>query len=169
MEYCSVSAKNVLLLHQMWLNGPKFLWEMEGKWPSPPADLNEMPDKHLERRKTAGVNIIATSEEIIVLDKLLEYYSSWYSLQKGVAWLRRFVLFRGTKFKESISEAEVNIKGYLRVKEMQDANSSSASIIFIIIALFIHLKIKKYNGLTFTCLRKYICCRYVFILQIVIR
>ena len=39
----------------------------------------------------------------------------------------------------------------------------------IIIALFIHLKIKKYNGLTFTCLRKYICCRYVFILQIVIR
>ena len=42
-------------------------------------------------------------------------------------------------------------------------------IIIIIIALFIHLKIKKYNGLTFTCLRKYICYRYVFRLQIVIR
>ncbi len=117
-----------------WLNGPKFLWKTEDKWPSPPTGLKEMPDEHLEQRKTARVDRIVTSEENVVLDKLLEYYSSWYSLQKRVAWLRRFVLFHCTKFKESTSEAEENIQGYLTVKryKMQlkrSCNWYSASII----------------------------------------
>ncbi|CAB4022447.1 Hypothetical predicted protein [Paramuricea clavata] len=88
-----------------------------------------MPDEHLEWRKTARVNRIATSEENIVLDKLLEYYSSWYSLQKGVAWLRRFVLFCCTKFKESTSGPEENIKGYLTVKEIQDATEKIVQLV----------------------------------------
>ena len=89
-DYASRGLKpNEEIKIKEWLNGPKFLWETEDKWPSPPTGLKEMPGEHLEQRKTARVDRIVTSEENIVLDKLLKYYSSWYSLQKRVAWLRR--------------------------------------------------------------------------------
>jgi hypothetical protein len=66
-DYASQGLKlNEEIKINEWLNGPKFIWETEDKWPIPPAGLKEMPDEHLEWRKTARVNRIATSEENIV-------------------------------------------------------------------------------------------------------
>ena len=84
-----------------------------------------MPDEHLEWRKMAHVNEISMSSQSDELAKYLEYYSSWYSIQKGVAWLRRFLLFlHSTKSKSANKESEDSLKGHLTVKELRSTTES---------------------------------------------
>ena len=110
--------------HKMneWLNGPKFLLESENSWPNPPEGLKGMPDEHLEWRKMAHVNEISMSSQSDELAKYLEYYSSWYSIQKGVAWLRRFL--HSTKSKSANKESKDSLKGHLTVKELRSTTES---------------------------------------------
>ena len=77
----------------MWLNGPEFLYEEEDMWPDMPKEIKEMTDKDLEWRKGAQINEILANEQNRTMNDFLEYYSSWYRLQKGVAWLMCFLLF----------------------------------------------------------------------------
>ena len=78
---------------QVWLNGPEFLYEEEEMWPNLPKEIKEMTDEDLEWRKGAQINEILANEQSRTMNDFLEYYSSWYRLQKGVAWLMRFLLF----------------------------------------------------------------------------
>ena len=77
----------------MWLNGPDFLRKEEDKWPRMLKGLKEMSDAQLEWRKTAHVHEVAKPTDGTAFDRLLEYYSSWYALQKGVAWFLRYLSF----------------------------------------------------------------------------
>lgn len=113
-----------------WLNGPKFLWETEDRWSIPPEGLKAIPDEHLEWRKTAQIHGISTSRQNVEVDKFLEYYSSWYSLQKGVAWLRRFFLFLHAKSKKLTNEMNKDtFKGHLTVREVQVATERIVSYV----------------------------------------
>ena len=78
---------------QVWLNGPEFLYEEKDTWPNMPKEIKEMTDEHLEWQKGAQTNEILANEQNRTMIDFLEYYSSWYRLQKCVAWLMRFLLF----------------------------------------------------------------------------
>ena len=62
-------------------------------WPDMPKEIKEMTDEDLEWRKGAQINDILANEQNRTMNDFLEYYSSWYRLQKGVAWLMHFLLF----------------------------------------------------------------------------
>jgi hypothetical protein len=75
---------------RMWHNGPDFLWEEEENWPKQPANV-PLLDNDDPEVKTSQVTLFtnkdATPEP---LKALIERYSSWYRLQKAIAWLIRF-------------------------------------------------------------------------------
>ena len=71
------------------MNGPNFLRGNEKNWPARPDGINILPDEALEWRK--NVEIYETqAQQVKPLDVFIQHYSSWYRLQKGVAWLIRF-------------------------------------------------------------------------------
>ena len=73
-----------------WLTGPSFLWEPEEKWPSTPAALLEVSESDPEV-KVKTVALTTDAEETVEspLSRLIEYYSTWRRLIRGVAWIRR--------------------------------------------------------------------------------
>ncbi|XP_028404802.1 uncharacterized protein LOC114527367 [Dendronephthya gigantea] len=103
----------------VWLNGPNFLREEEDKWPEMPEGLKEMPDEQLEWRKTAQVHEIVTSKDGTAFDRFLEYYSSWYALQKGVAWFLRYLSFLRSTKKSPDKVKDGIAKGHLTVNEIR--------------------------------------------------
>ncbi|PFX11376.1 hypothetical protein AWC38_SpisGene24930, partial [Stylophora pistillata] len=77
-------------LHKLerWLNGPKFLWMEEEKWPEQPSQLSELPLDDTECRKCPGrANVIVRGK---ILEPLLSRFSSWDRLRNAIAWLVRF-------------------------------------------------------------------------------
>jgi len=76
-----------------WLVGPEFLSKDEGQWPERLGPMQE-PENDPEALCCTTIARtearLATSEESESLMKLWNYYSSWYRMQKGVAWLNKF-------------------------------------------------------------------------------
>jgi hypothetical protein len=75
-----------------WFQGPAFLWQPDSEWPSQPADLLDIgdEDKELKRCKTHASIMTSSTADPGSMDKLLQQFSSWYKLQKCIAWLLRF-------------------------------------------------------------------------------
>ncbi|XP_042880690.1 uncharacterized protein LOC122258664 [Penaeus japonicus] len=71
-----------------WKFGPSFL-RYEKDWP-PKLVISEASNHDPEIRKQDHL-LATTVEDQNPTDKLLEHYSSWYELQRAVAWFRRFV------------------------------------------------------------------------------
>ena len=73
-----------------WINGPNFLRSGEEIWPTRPEGINVLSNETLEWKR--NVEIYETQAQLYrPLDVFIQYYSSWYRLQKGVAWFIRFV------------------------------------------------------------------------------
>lgn len=98
-----------------WIHGPKFLWQDPETWPKLPNSV-ETQDTQLELRKDAQVNEMQAVIHSDPLDSFLEYYSSWYALKKGIAWLMRYLLY----LKKSTNTQEQHKKP-LSVTEVQQA------------------------------------------------
>ena len=90
-----------------------------------------MADEHLEWQRNVQVNQILAEQSSLTTNDFLEYYSNWYALQKGVAWLLRFVSFmkqRRRKMKAlsgqltvtEISAETVRIARYLQCQQFLD-------------------------------------------------
>ena len=110
---------NDLKKTQAWLNGPEFLKCEEDNWPKTPNKIKQMPDEHLEWRRMAQINEISAEKKINITDELLERYSSWYALQKGVSYLLRFLSFlRQRKYTRIQQKA---LSGWLLVREIRVA------------------------------------------------
>ena len=99
-----------------WFNGPEFLRNEEDTWPKFPVDINIMADEQLEWRKNVHVNEILAKKQSLTTDDFLQYYSTWYALQKGVAWLIRFA----SLLKHRSREDEV-ASGPLKVSDIRTA------------------------------------------------
>ena len=75
------------LKNDRWLHGPPFLSKPQAEWPQEEPD-SELSDEDPEVKKIQiAVHTLQVNEQKGALDRLLEYYSSWYHLRRAVAWL----------------------------------------------------------------------------------
>ena len=70
-----------------WVSGPHFLLHPESEWPVYPDDLHHLSLDDPEVKRVVAVNVVQAREEPVT--HLIEYFSSWTSLKKSVAWLLR--------------------------------------------------------------------------------
>lgn len=110
-----LSAKD-LLVGGRWLTGPSFLCLPESSWPPQPnpaaADL--MRDPEVKKDVTDLTFTIHESHEKGVMERFLGRYSSWYALQRAVAWMCRFTSW--------IMRSRPNLQGsQLQVSELKAA------------------------------------------------
>ncbi|XP_037774396.1 uncharacterized protein LOC119570927 [Penaeus monodon] len=76
-----------LMQRKDWKEGAEFLLLPETSWPLPP----ELPGISNDDPEVKNMTIICSwRNKVAPVDPLFERYSSWYKLQRIVAWLRRF-------------------------------------------------------------------------------
>ena len=102
---------------ERWLKGPQFLSIDEEFWPKQPDQLPEIQDDddEVKKEKVRSYAIVQTSP----LTKLIQYYSSWFKLQKAIAWLLRYVKY--LKSRAGKIPAEQLQRGYLKIPEIVQA------------------------------------------------
>ncbi|XP_077997089.1 uncharacterized protein LOC144450360 [Glandiceps talaboti] len=113
---------------ETWFAGPEFLWKPKCDWPSQPADLPEIPgnDKELRRKAQVCTTLHTSSSRDDVLDMLLHRYSSWYKLQKSIAWLLRFKVYMSSCFGKNNIAVQ---KGPLTVHELSKTTEEIVRIV----------------------------------------
>ena len=79
--------------HPMWFRGPPFLWQTAVHWPIspliPPLLENNAELKESIKLNVAQVTNLKEARNQNFLIDLCDRYSSWFRLQKAVAWLLR--------------------------------------------------------------------------------
>ena len=78
---------NVMLKNNRWLSGPEFFSLDEAHWPTNIAIPPVTPSDPEVRRDNS---VYMTTVKECPLDILIKWYSSWWKLKRGVAWLLRF-------------------------------------------------------------------------------
>ena len=109
-----LTAKQILN-DSRWLKGPAFLWGEEGLWPSgylPVAGDDPEVKGEVQSHLT-------TSEAQDPLEAMMQRYSSWFKLKKGVAWLVRFTRFFTGRLQKG-DQRSLPV-GDLTVQELQNA------------------------------------------------
>ena len=77
------------LIHQSrWFSGPKFLWKEESSWSTMPETLKEISEGDPEEKKEVQIHFSSAQP---LLDSMIQRYSSWYKLKRGVARLLQFI------------------------------------------------------------------------------
>ena len=80
--------------HPMWFRGPPFLWQTAVHWPISPL-IPPLPENNAELQESIKLNVAQVTNlkearnQNFLID-LCDRYSSWFRLQKAVAWLLRF-------------------------------------------------------------------------------
>ena len=74
-----------LLQQQHWTSGPQLLWKLETEWLQQPFPVGDVPDDDPEVRKVVSASTIVKEDSAASVNKLIEYYSSWYCLKLSVA------------------------------------------------------------------------------------
>ena len=101
-----------------WREGPEFLFLGEEMWPKEPESMvEESVDLELKPEMTVGV----TSTGKGAMGKLIDYYSCWKRLCRGVVWWVLFVRFLICQFKGGLSKElimEVNVEMMVRAKRV---------------------------------------------------
>ncbi|KAK2920579.1 hypothetical protein Q8A73_000064 [Channa argus] len=108
------------LRNKLWVSGPDFLTQAVGNWPRNPdsqeIDL-DVADPEVKRNVT--VNVLAVEESTDIVQRLMEYYSSWTRLKRAVAWflrLKDMLLTSSRRRKGLLQNTVQNIQ--LRRKEL---------------------------------------------------
>ncbi|XP_078344112.1 uncharacterized protein LOC144629777 [Oculina patagonica] len=110
-----------LLRKERWFRGPEFLWERETSWPIRRDSLPSISDEDPEVKRQVQVNHVTQVEVPHSLDLMIQRYSSWYKLKRGVAWLLRFGEFLRKKrcLQESLNDPLPC--GRLSIQELRSA------------------------------------------------
>ncbi|XP_050698781.1 uncharacterized protein LOC126986557 [Eriocheir sinensis] len=82
----------VLLTGGRWRHGPAFLRLPLDSWPLLPGDPAVDLDNDPEVKRDV-TTLTMEAQTPTTIDQLLSRYSSWYALQRAVAWLRRFAVW----------------------------------------------------------------------------
>ena len=73
-----------------WLTGPEFICLDERCWPQDPTLSYPIKDDDPEVKAVRGTQAFAIdTEQHNAVDKLLSHFSSWFRLQRAVAWILR--------------------------------------------------------------------------------
>ncbi|XP_041357495.1 uncharacterized protein LOC121374456 [Gigantopelta aegis] len=72
------------LQHKQWFEGPTFLWKPQKDWPQEIDIPCTIPNDDPEVKKS--VNCVLTNGTNII-DKVINYYSSWSKLKRAVGWI----------------------------------------------------------------------------------
>ena len=80
-----------MIHNTQWFSGPEFLWKDERFWPTFPNPFHESSNKDTEIKREIQVHLFAFPGT--TLNSVIQRYSSWYKLKRGVAWLIRFKEF----------------------------------------------------------------------------
>ncbi|XP_078363512.1 uncharacterized protein LOC144647605 [Oculina patagonica] len=110
-----------LLRKERWFRGPEFLWERETLWLIRRDSLPSISDKDPEVKRQVQVNHVTQVKVPHPLDLMIQRYSSWYKLKRGVAWLLRFGEFLRKKrcLQESLDDPLPC--GSLSIQELRSA------------------------------------------------
>ncbi|XP_030843576.1 uncharacterized protein LOC115924837 [Strongylocentrotus purpuratus] len=107
-------------LNGRWLKGPSFLCADEMEWPIAPADLQVPPSDPEIKPPTENASAFTTQSEEKSLERLINTYSSWYKLRRGVSWLLKFMQWLKLKGK---TQTEQELRDFKRISydDMQKA------------------------------------------------
>ena len=109
---------------ERWLKGPEFLWKDKSHWPVQPDQLPDLSQDHKElKRKRIQVHAIVEEGS---LESLISRYSSWYKLQKCVAWLLRFKQYLQSQIGRFQDKHK---KGHLTVDDITSATNEIIKIV----------------------------------------
>ena len=73
-----------------WLRGPDFLWQPVHTWPIRPCPVPEVVHSDPEVKKATEVFLTSIEVRERSMNRIFEYFSSWYRLKKFFAWMLRF-------------------------------------------------------------------------------
>ncbi|XP_074649024.1 uncharacterized protein LOC141904337 [Tubulanus polymorphus] len=71
---------------EIWFNGPEFLIKDQSDWPLDVVDRSLVDSSEL-KTPVAATSVVRITQPI---DKLIEHYSDWWRMKRGVAWLLLF-------------------------------------------------------------------------------
>ncbi|XP_048241823.1 uncharacterized protein LOC125374660 [Haliotis rufescens] len=87
-----------------WFKGPTFLWESEEEWPSVVKACDNIPEDDPEMKSVVAATV--TDESVDIMNRLLNYSSSWLKLKKIVGWFLLFMDYLKRKLKEKQESAK---------------------------------------------------------------
>jgi hypothetical protein len=73
--------------NKRWTHGPEFLWMKEEEWPVNTIDNEPLNNDPEVKTVTITASAVCVKETEDILDRLMQYYSSWHKLKKAIAWL----------------------------------------------------------------------------------
>ena len=105
----------------MWLKGPTFIWETEAQWPTQPASSLKVMEEDSELKPMAHVNVVQDQVEH-GFDNILNWYSSWYRLQRAVVWFMRYKEYCIARYLDNKSREELmKCKREITISELATA------------------------------------------------
>lgn len=92
----------------MWTFGPPFLTRSQEEWPNNPIDLEKslVHDPEIKQEVVVNTLLVQTEEGDDAVSQLINHYSSWTRLRKGVAWILRLkgILLALSKKRKQLKE-----------------------------------------------------------------
>jgi len=77
-----------LMNSDRWFNGPSFLLADESAWPTMPDRITDLSELEVKAEPKAFTSV-GSSSAVDIIDRLFKRHSSWYALEKNVAWILR--------------------------------------------------------------------------------
>ena len=112
---------NELKANSRWLTGPEFIQQDESNWPKDVSTAGTIDENDPEVKRKKDTQVFATeANQSDAVDKLFNQYSSWYKLQRAVAWMLRLKQYLRSKSQGNTC----NVKGPLNTGDIAAAEEA---------------------------------------------
>ncbi|MCG8431673.1 MAG: hypothetical protein MJA29_10925, partial [Candidatus Omnitrophica bacterium] len=129
-------SAEALVQKKQWICAPDFLWQSETEWPTMPTQLlGEVSGDDPEVKQSVPASVFATGSSVTdlgteteIVNKLINYHSSWFRLKRSVAWILKVKseLLRRVRNKSDkvVSDSDQSVetcKAWVTITEMRQA------------------------------------------------